>query len=416
MAHYEHIGYDPTPGEHEVVGGMSDDLTAGHETIRRIHFLLSNINEGEWAGSVAMAFRSTMSDDFAPKVSEVEKAFEQAATALATWAGKLSHFRTDADGLNHRLGVAKAELEAARSSYYGAEDPTRPGDDATEAEQDEYQADQRSRQQTAENMSSAQGVVDGIWSEIEVLVGSYATAAQALLSAFETAAALAPDDPSWWDKAVDWAGDQVDAIKDGFAAIGDIILEWAAEHAGLLNSLSNILSIGSMIAGFASLIPGPWSPFLAGLSVGLGAASTLAGFLSAAGQGGSWSAGLTPGVIVGAIGTALGAGAVFATFRGVASAATAAGRVAPTFGQFMNPMSRVGTSAVAAFPGFFSMAARGGTIATTAELGWRALDVTIDQATWIVTNPLGVMNMGWSVERDGDGALLANTLENQEAR
>ncbi|MFD2027407.1 hypothetical protein [Promicromonospora aerolata] len=62
------------------------------------------------------------------------------------------------------------------------------------------------------------------------------------------------------------------------------------------------------------------------------------------------------------------------------------------------------------------MAARGGSIATTAELGWRALDVTIDQATWIVTNPLGAMNMGWNVKRDGDGALLANTLENQEAR
>ncbi|WP_166844462.1 putative T7SS-secreted protein [Isoptericola sp. BMS4] len=398
MVHYEHIGYDPAPGNHEVTGGLAAGLTSGHETLERVRFLLGSVDEGEWVGETAIAFRSMLHDGFEPKVIEAEDAFRRAADALETWAGDLRTFRDRADALNRELGEAKEALGAAESNYYGMPEAPRPQDDAPAHAWDDYQEGERARLVAQESMDDAQGVVNGVWDQIRLLVEEYGAASRALLGAFETAAAMAPDDPSLFERAVDWVGDELEDVGDLFAEVGDLLLEWAAENAGFLNELSNWLSLGSMVFGFASLIPGPWSPFLAGLSVGLGVASTLSGFLAAAGEGGSWSAGFTPGVIAGAIGTALGAGAVFATFRAVSASATAAGRVAPTFGQFMNPLSEAGRTATAAFPGFFSMAARGTAIETTAELGWRALDVTFDQATWFVTNPIGVFNMAWDVE------------------
>jgi len=406
MAHYAHIGYDPTPGDHVVTRHLADGLNGGHETLERVRFLLGSVDEGEWVGEAAIAFRSMMHDDFEPKVAEAQDAFQVAAGALDTWATKLGAYREQADTLDRELGEATQARDAAERTYHSRPEGRRPEDDAPEHEWDEYRGDERARDQAHEDLVTAQGVVDGIWERIHDLVQRYQSASSTLVDKFGTAAAMAPDDPHWWEKAVDWMGDRWEDVTDAVAAIGDYILEWSAEHAGFLNALSNVLSIGSMILGFASLIPGPWSPALAALSVAFGAGSTLAGYLSAAGQAGSWSGGFTPGVIAGMVGTALGVGALGATFRATASAATTAGRVAPTFAQFMNPASATGRAAAETLPGFFTLAAKGGEIGSVAELGWRSVDLAFDQATWFVTNPIGVLTMGWSVDNDGDGALL----------
>lgn len=415
MVQYEHIGHDPAPGDHRVTGVLSTGLTGGHETLERVKFLLGSVDEGEWVGEAAVAFRSMLHDDFEPKVVEAEEAFRVAAGALATWADDLERFRDEADSLDRRLGEAKGVLSAAQSSYHGLPDLPRPDDDAPQDRWDTYRDNQRSRGQAHDDMVDAQAAVDRIWEEIRQLAESYDGAAARLLDRFETAAAMAPDDPSWWDRAVDWVGDRWEDIGDFVNDIGDYILEWAAEHAGFLNTLSNWLSIGSMILGFASLIPGPWSPALAALSVALGAASTLAGYLSAAGQAGSWSEGFTPGVVAGMVGTALGLGALGATFRATAAAATTACRTAPTFAQFMNPFSSTGRAAAEVLPGFFTLAAKGGTIESVTELGWRSVDIMFDQGTWLGTNPIGVLNMGWDVERDGDRALWRTQAEQKDA-
>ncbi|AEG42918.1 hypothetical protein [Isoptericola variabilis] len=415
MAHYEHIGYDPVPGDHTVTSSLSAGLTGGHETLERVKFLLGSVDEGEWVGEAAIAFRSMLHDDFEPKVTEAEEAFRVAAGALDTWAGDLHTFRDEADRLDRELGTARAVLADAERSWYGMPDVARPDDDAPQQQWDAYEDHERARARAQENLADAQAAVDAVWVSIRELASRYDGAARRLLDRFDTAAAMAPDDPSWWDRAVDWMGDRWEDVTDLVADIGDYILEWAAEHAGFLNTLSNWLSIGSMILGFASLIPGPWSPALAALSVALGAASTLAGYLSAAGQAGSWSEGFTPGVVAGMVGTALGIGALGATFRATAAAATTAGRTAPTFAQFMNPLSPTGRAAAEVLPGFFTLAARGGSIDSVAEFGWRSVDVMFDQGTWFGTNPIGVLNMGWDVERDGESALLRTQAEKQGA-
>src|SRR5690606_4917568 len=204
MVQYEHIGYDPAPGDHTVTGSLATGLTGGHETLERVTFLLASVNECEWFGEPAIAFRSMLHDDFRPKVSEAEGAFRKAAGALETWATKLSTFRTDANDLDRRLGEAKAARDAAERRYHGSEDLPRPDDDATDAEHQRYEQNARERGQAREALDSAQQHVDGVWREIEQLVRSYDAASRTLLDEFDTAAAMAPDDPSWWDKAVDW--------------------------------------------------------------------------------------------------------------------------------------------------------------------------------------------------------------------
>lgn len=402
MVQYEHIGADPTPGDHVVTGHLADGLTGGHETLERVKFLLESVNEGEWHGDTAIAFRSMLHDDFRPKVSDAEGAFRKAATALESWATHLQTFRNDANSLDRRLGEAKAAQQNAQSAYHNVPDGPRPPDDATDAEQQQYEDNERDRGQARENLEGAQQVVDGIWREIEQLVRDYDAASKTLLGEFDTAAAMAPDDPAWYEKAIDWVGDKFEDLGDWVADIGDLILEWAAENAGLLNLISNILNVVALVTGILALLPIPGVQVLGLISLAATAGSTLATYLSAAGQAGSWKGGFTPSVVVGILATALGVGALGATFKATASAATAAGKAAPTFGQFVLGQGHQ-------IPGIFTLAAKGGTIESTAELGWRSVDVMFDQGMWFGTTPIGLGMMGWDTANDTNG-----TYDNQK--
>lgn len=402
MVQYEHIGSDPTPGDHVVTGSLADGLTSGHETLERVKFLLESVNDGEWFGETAIAFRSMLHDDFRPKVVDAEGAFQKAASALETWATKLASFRRDADTLDRRLGEAKAARDAAQSAYYNLPDSPRPPDDATDAEQRQYEDNERDRGQARETLDAAEQSVDGIWREIEELVREYDGASRNLLDEFDTAAAMAPDDPAWYEKAIDWVGDKFEDLGDLVADLGDMILEWAAENAGLLNLISNILNVVALVTGILALLPIPGVQVLGLISLAATAGSTLASYLSAAGQAGSWKGGFTPSVIVGIVATALGVGALGATFKATTAAATTAGRAAPTFGQFVLGRGHQ-------IPGIFTLASKGGTIESTAELGWRAVDVMFDQGMWFGTTPIGLSMMGWDTKNDKNG-----TYDNQK--
>jgi hypothetical protein len=402
MVHYEHIGSDPTPGDHAVTGNLADGLTGGHETLERVKFLLESVNEGEWFGETAIAFRAMLHDDFRPKVADAEGAFRKASSALETWATKLESFRRDADSLDRRLGEAKAAQQAAQAAYYNVPGGPPPPDDATEAEHQRYEENERNRGQARERLESAEQSVNGIWTEIEALVREYDAASAALLSEFDTAAAMAPDDPAWYERAIDWVGDRFEDLGDWAADLGDMILEWAAENAGLLNLISNILNVVALVTGILALLPIPGVQVLGLISLAATAGSTLASYLSAAGQAGSWKGGFTPSVVVGILATALGVGALSATFKATAAAATTAGRTAPTFGQFVLGQGHQ-------IPGMFTLAAKGGTIESTAELGWRAVDVMFDQGMWFGTTPIGLGMMGWDTKNDKNG-----TYDNQK--
>ena len=402
MVQYEHIGTDPTPGDHAVTGSLADGLTGGHETLERVKFLLESVNEGEWFGETAIAFRSMLHDDFRPKVVDAEGAFRKAASALETWATQLEAFRRDADSLDRRLGEAKAARDAAQAAYHNLPDGARPADDATEAEQQRYEQNERERGSARETMEEAEQGVTNIWEEIHQLVREYDAASKALLDDFDTAAAMAPDDPAWYERAVDWVGDRFEDLGDWVADIGDLILEWAAENAGLLNLISNILNVVALVTGILALLPIPGVQVLGLISLAATAGSTLATYLSAAGQAGSWEGGFTPSVVVGIVATALGVGALGATFKATAAAATTAGRAAPTFGQFVMGQGHQ-------IPGFFSLAAKGGSIESAAELGWRSVDVMFDQGMWFGTTPMGLGMMGWDTKNDTNG-----TFDNQK--
>ncbi|GAB2498543.1 hypothetical protein GCM10027063_42620 [Promicromonospora xylanilytica] len=402
MVQYEHIGTDPTPGDHVVTGSLADGLTGGHETLERVKFLLESVNEGEWFGETAIAFRSMLADDFRPKVADAEGAFRKAASALETWATHLESFRRDADSLDRRLGEAMAARDAAQAAYHNIPDGSRPPDDATEAEQQRYEQNERDRGNARETLEGAEQGVAGIWEEIHQLVREYDAASKTLLDEFDTAAAMAPDDPAWYERAIDWVGDRFEDLGDWVADIGDMILEWAAENAGLLNLISNILNVVALVTGILALLPIPGVQVLGLISLAATAGSTLASYLSAAGQAGSWADGFTPSVVVGIIATALGVGALGATFKATAAAATTAGRAAPTFGQFILGQGHQ-------IPGFFSLAAKGGSIESVAELGWRSVDLMFDQGMWFGTTPIGLGMMGWDTKNDKNG-----TYDNQK--
>ena len=402
MVQYEHIGTDPTPGDHVVTGSLADGLTGGHETLERVKFLLESVNEGEWFGETAIAFRSMLHDDFRPKVVDAEGAFRKAASALETWATHLAAFRRDADSLDRRLCEAKAARDAAQVAYHNVPDGSRPPDDATEAEQQQYEQNERERGSARETLEGAEQGVASIWEEIHQLVRDYDAASKALLDEFDTAAAMAPDDPAWYERAIDWVGDRFEDLGDWVSDIGDMILEWAAENAGLLNLISNILNVVALVTGILALLPIPGVQVLGLISLAATAGSTLATYLSAAGQAGSWEGGFTPSVVVGIVATALGVGALGATFKATAAAATTAGRAAPTFGQFVMGQGHQ-------IPGFFSLAAKGGSIESAAELGWRSVDVMFDQGMWFGTTPMGLGMMGWDTKNDTNG-----TFDNQK--
>jgi hypothetical protein len=260
---FPHIGWDPTPGDVEQtrelakrIGGLASELGTAVRELERIEC-------GAWKGKTAVAFSEHVSTDVTPLIRKSYESFDKASRALHRWAGQLDGFQDEADRLEKEAGDkldAKAEAKEGTEAY-----------------------------------GKASGDVNGVIQKVHHLEERYRHAAGLVGRDLDKAADIAPDEPGFWDKLGD-------GISDAWNATG----EWFKDHADLIKTIGDVLSLASGVLGMLAIITAPFEPlgaiFAAGAMITSGAALLTHAVAKAAGADVGWTEigfdalGILPGV------------------------------------------------------------------------------------------------------------------------
>jgi hypothetical protein len=260
---FPHIGWDPTPGDVEQtrelakrIGGLASELGTAVRELERIEC-------GAWKGKTAVAFSEHISTDVTPLIRKSYESFDKASRALHRWAGQLDGFQDEADRLEKEAGE---KLDAQADAKEG-----------TEA------------------YGKASGDVNGVIQKVHGLEERYRHAAVLVGRDLDKAAGIAPDEPGFWDKLGH-------GITDAWNATG----EWFKDHADLIKTIGDVLSLASGVLGMLAIITAPFEPlgaiFAAGAMITSGAALLSHAVAKAAGADVSWTEigfdalGILPGV------------------------------------------------------------------------------------------------------------------------
>ncbi|MER5911085.1 enoyl-CoA hydratase/isomerase family protein [Streptomyces sp. NPDC001982] len=300
---FPHIGWDPTPGDVEQtrelakrIGGLASELGTAVRELERIEC-------GAWKGKTAIAFSEHISTDVTPLIKKSYESFDKASRALHRWAGELADFQDEADRLEKEAGE-KLDAKAKAKT----------------------KADDKGDGKGSDELGKASGEVDAVISKVHDLEDRYKKAAAHIGKDLDKAGDIAPDEPGFWDKLGH-------GIADAWDATGD----WFKEHADLIKTIGDVLSLASGVLGMLAIITAPFEPlgaiFAAGAMITSGAALLTHLVAKASGADVGWTEigfdalGILPGVkgLTGSAELAKGANAVAraeelgAGYRGVTS-------------------------------------------------------------------------------------------------
>ncbi|MFF3460916.1 enoyl-CoA hydratase/isomerase family protein [Streptomyces sp. NPDC001984] len=285
---FPHIGWDPTPGDVEQtrelakrIGGLASELGTAVRELERIEC-------GAWKGKTAIAFSEHISTDVTPLIKKSYESFDKASRALHRWAGELADFQDEADRLEKEAGE-KLDAKAKAKT----------------------KADDKGDGKGSDELGKASGEVDAVISKVHDLEDRYKKAAAHIGKDLDKAGDIAPDEPGFWDKLGH-------GIADAWDATGD----WFKEHADLIKTIGDVLSLASGVLGMLAIITAPFEPlgaiFAAGAMITSGAALLTHLVAKASGADVSWTdvtfdaLGILPGVkgLTGGAELAKGANAV----------------------------------------------------------------------------------------------------------
>ncbi|MFE1781640.1 hypothetical protein ACFW9F_03360 [Streptomyces sp. NPDC059506] len=230
---YAHLGFDPAPGDVEAVFTLQKKLTdttgALGETYRMITSLRSNVS---WKGDAAVAFKEQIDGAFPDNLRKAYDSLAKAAVHLDSWRKDLAGYQEQARALDGRAKAAKDKLEKAKAREKEAS--AHPDLDLagkqfdTDAElnsaQTRLNAATKSLNDARTAVNDAQDDLDAVLKkarELEETHGS--TARKTARDMRDAAEKLAPDEPGWFETALDWIVDNRTDILGAIAAIAGLL-------------------------------------------------------------------------------------------------------------------------------------------------------------------------------------------------
>ncbi|GAA1476375.1 hypothetical protein GCM10009623_08210 [Nocardioides aestuarii] len=323
-ADYPTLGFDPTPGDHAQVTSLGSTLGTVSRAMNEICNVLQGADDGEWRGDAARGFRNLLDDDVRPKVSQAADAFEIAHRAVSDWAVALGGFQSRARGLELQAAAAARDAAAARTALDGLPGPDSPppaADDTAAQAQARQDAADRARHQG--ELSAASGLLADLRAAADRLHGEYDERGGDAASSLRDAISIAPEEPGWFESAIDAVAHLFHELGELLADVGDWLMSRLEELAPYLEILGDICGIVATVLGFLAMIPG--LQFLAPFALGFAIAALALGYLAGVGESGSLLEPLTTKDFwMDAVGVATAGFGAFAA-RGLTTAASAAG-------------------------------------------------------------------------------------------
>ncbi|MEU8570151.1 hypothetical protein AB0C51_17675 [Streptomyces pathocidini] len=323
---YPHLGFNPAPGNTGTVTALSSKLTKSAEVISEAHRMIEKLRAGtSWEGDAAVAFREELDGVLPTNLKNAHASITKAATALTQWQTALDGYQDRARTLNGEAERAKGNISTAEGNEKTASanpDLKLAGKQVTgEAELRDAQArldkatDELNKARNA--VTSARNAYTAVVNRARELEEEHSTDARGKARTIRDATdKLAPEEPNWFEKAMDWVGENLTDILGAIAAIAGLAALFFAVPVG------PILLLVAAAASAATLISRLSNPVVW--------ASLKDGFTKGEFDADFWSNSV--GIVGDALGVIPGAGAVARGINGAARSASAGAEVL-TLGQ-----------------------------------------------------------------------------------
>jgi len=269
------IGWDPCPGSPVDTRTLASTLSEFSTTATEMADFISGSgnNTGAWRGDSFETFKRSMTD-FPPKLREVSQAFEQASSALRSWADDLDGFQDRSWQLDNELREKRYALELAQADVTGW---LERGDDP-----DVVNANVEIRDAAKAEVRSVEGSVEALHQEYLDKARYYA--------GILDAAGDAAWGGSWWDGLKATWNDFTYWVEH--SRIGDLARALAPLADWLSNAGAWVSAISMAAAGLSLIIPGAQVavPVFLAIAGVAGAVSTIGDVTLAASGYGGWGA------------------------------------------------------------------------------------------------------------------------------
>ncbi|MFI1091656.1 WXG100 family type VII secretion target [Streptomyces sp. NPDC020917] len=261
---FQHLGFDPTPGDPDQVSTLARNLADLHGELTRTVTELDRIDCGYWKGEAAKAFVAHIDHDVTPLIKKAHTSFGRAADALSGWSDQLQRFQAEADALEREAAAKQGALDQARTAAGLPPDtpPDRPHPQPEASPTPDSPADAAAETKKKQAVSDANDALDGVRHRAEELHHRYTQAAKSVSHELDKAGDIAPDKPGLlhriahsvegaWNDTVKWVKDHADLIK----MLGDMLSALTGILAAIAIFTAPFEPIGAIFAG-AALISG----------------------------------------------------------------------------------------------------------------------------------------------------------------
>ncbi|MFI5552800.1 hypothetical protein [Streptomyces sp. NPDC051738] len=271
---YTHLGFNPVPGNVSVVSDLTAKLQKSAQTLADAHTMIEKLRSGSsWEGDAAVAFREQLDGALPKNLQNAHTSITKATTALSDWQKALDGYQDRARTLDGQAQTAKGKIETAEGTEKtAAANPDLKLAGKTFTDDAELKNAQARLDKATEELNNAREAVNNaktayndVIKKARELEENHATDARGKARILrESTDKLAPEEPNWFEKAMDWVGDNLTDILGAIAAIaglaalffavpvGPILLlvAAAASAATLISRLSNPVVRASLKDGF----------------------------------------------------------------------------------------------------------------------------------------------------------------------
>ncbi|CAL9568648.1 hypothetical protein SUDANB176_04793 [Streptomyces sp. enrichment culture] len=228
---YPHLGFHPVPGDTETVRRLHKKLSGCAEVLQDTYDVVTKLLDGShWKGDAAVAFREQLDGGPLPlNLKNAARSIRKAARQLSLWEGELDDFQRRAKRLEDDAKEAQAAVDRAEGR--AAKAGGRPD---LEKEGAEQEAAQRALTRANNDVEEAQAELDKVIGKAKRLAEEHERRAQHHARKIRDATRkLAPQEPGWFDEALDWLGDNLPDILSFLAGVAGVVAILFAGPLGL---------------------------------------------------------------------------------------------------------------------------------------------------------------------------------------
>jgi hypothetical protein len=214
---YPHLGFNPVPGSTETVRALRKKLSGCAEVLQDTHDLVTRLLDGSyWKGDAAVAFREQLEDGPLPSnLKNAAQSLRKAAKQLGRWEGELDDFQGRARQLERSAKDAQDVVDSAkgRAAKAGADpDLDKKGDDRDTA--------RKALDRANAAVEEAEAELERIRTRARRLAEEHESKAKHRAAKIRDATEkLAPQEPGWFDEALDWLGENLPDILSFVAGV-----------------------------------------------------------------------------------------------------------------------------------------------------------------------------------------------------